>query len=125
MYPAIGCGVFICGITLSVVRSVKSIMQSSLADSTESKSPRRRFGHKAAILAIKSWSKRMHRRSCSRTDSASGCSSADTYNKVEDRSTEADSISSEIFEEEITPQRPSKGVPLVHTGREVRSAGKC
>lgn len=107
MYPVIGCGVFVCGITLSVIRSLKSVM---LSDSTEGKSPRKRFGHKAAFLAIKSWSKRMHRRSCSRTDRISRCSSVDICPKANETSSEAESVSSESFEDDITPKRPPKGI---------------
>jgi hypothetical protein len=107
MYPVIGCGVFVCGITLSVIRSLNSVM---LSDSTEGKSPRKRFGHKAAFLAIKSWSKRMHRRSCSRTDRISQCSSVDICPKANETSSEAESVSSESFEDDITPKRPPKGI---------------
>ncbi len=110
MYPFIGCGIFLCGVTVTIVRSAKSILR--MAD--EGKSPRRRFGHKGALLAIKSWSKRMHRRSSSRIDDASLCSSTstDTYHKADVRSqtTEADFLSSESSEYDVVPEQLTKGI---------------
>lgn len=107
MYPVIGCGVFLCGVTLSCLRT--------MADGAEGKSPRKRLP-RAAFLALKSWSKRMHRRSCSRVDSAFECSSEDTHCKADERShsTESECLSSESFEVNISPEKLSKGtVPLL------------
>ncbi|KAK9909716.1 hypothetical protein WJX75_006557 [Coccomyxa subellipsoidea] len=50
----------------------------------------------------------MHRRSCSRTDRISQCSSVDICPKANETSSEAESVSSESFEDDITPKRPPK-----------------
>ncbi len=108
MYPFIGCGIFLCGVTVTIVRSAKSILR--MADEGNS---RRRFGHRGAFLAIKAWSKRMHRRSASRVADASLCfsTSTGTYHKVDERShtTEADSLSSESSEYDVVPEQQIKG----------------
>ncbi|KAK9915962.1 hypothetical protein WJX75_006603 [Coccomyxa subellipsoidea] len=75
------------------------------------KSPKRSW-HKEAFLAMKSWSKRLHRRSSNRLKDASLSSSTSTvtYDEAVDRSqtSEADSLSREYSQYDVLSKQHSK-----------------